>query len=136
MLESGQRETSMRHLRIFLGLLTLLLSAACASDSDAFLSSAGLAEIFTGGTFRYAGPAEGTALSGEMTFHATGALFFEADSGAPEDGSWRIWNNTLCTRLVSLQQGEETCFSVSETGNHQYETSHGFSLEGPLRPAG
>ena len=136
MLEARQRETSMRHLRIFLGLLTLLLSAACASDNDGLLSSAGLAEIFTGGTFRYEGSTEGTPLSGEMTFHSTGGLFVEADGGTPEGGSWRIWNNTLCTSQTSLQQGEETCFSVSETGKHRYETSHGFKLEGPLRPAG
>jgi hypothetical protein len=111
-------------------MLSLLLSTACAQDSQSFLTGAELKQIFAGSKFRYSGYLQGNQFSGEMQFNENGNLFVSTDSRIPEGGTWRIQGDVLCTKLVALRGGTEKCFSVSATGDNRYETSHGFQLQG------
>ncbi|MGH1444690.1 MAG: hypothetical protein ACRBBO_01460 [Cognatishimia sp.] len=107
---------------------TLITLTACATPQSPNLTSAELNALVTGNSFNYSGSLQGHRFSGEMTFNENYNLFVSTNSGAPEGGTWRIKDNTLCTRLVSLRNGQENCFSVQHVSEGKYVTSHGFTI--------
>lgn len=102
---------------------------ACAFEASKELTGPDLERLITGSSFRYAGELEGVFFSGQMDFHASGNLGVTTDSAIPEGGTWRLSGNSVCTRLVTLNGGEETCFTVNQTGARSFVTSHGMTVK-------
>lgn len=92
------------------------------------LSGPQLASALSGHSYDYVGMVGGQRFSGTLTYAASGSLMVETDSGAPEGGTWRIKGNAVCTKLVNLRDGNETCYTVRRLNRKRLATSHGFTL--------
>lgn len=109
-------------------LASCALLIGCAQTATPPMSAQEITSEISGKSFDYSGSIQGTRFSGVMTYNANGNLFVDTQSGIAEGGTWRLSGNQVCTRLVALRGGQESCFSVFRNEDGSYRTSHGFTV--------
>lgn len=106
-----------------------LLSSPLTAQQSNILSGNQVSQHISGQSFRYNGHINGQYLSGTMVFQSNQSLSVTTDNNVADGGTWRVSGKQLCTRLIELRAGNETCFTLRQFSADQFGTSHGFTLK-------
>lgn len=115
-------------MRISVLTISVVASLFTTSLAAQTLNGAQIETALSGQSYDYVGMVNGRRLSGNLTYAAGGSLVVKTESDAPEGGTWQIKGHAVCTRLVNLRGGNETCYTLRRQNRNRLTTSHGFTL--------
>lgn len=100
--------------------LAALVSSPVPATAQDMLTNEMLTDYIAGKSYEGINPETNQKVA-SVVYHADGSstLWMAAEGSADEPGSYRIEDNTYCTRYKNFRDNAENCFTLADIGNGQ-----------------